>query len=291
MFLFRAHSRGLGGANLYICLFWSCGASRAGGCDSWGRTITRLTRVPGLSAGFFFFHLCPSNTRISRKWPEMSPFFLRESQVAQNSGDIPGPMNRTSENRTGEPRPLEQTLSWALSWTPSWDVLWEFSWEVLEGVQAGKINPRGCCRLVSGNKWGLSNHFLGPLCTGNFRHKMTTIIGNRGQLWTRSLRPHLLSPHLDLPDRGHTRESTCGPSSGATCGVEVRFRLVCASPICNESCTWSQNLFPGSSRNFRTRSCRLLQYRVYLGSLIPKQIENRGGKTLTIPFEIITFLI
>ena len=75
--------------------------------------------------------------------------------------------------------------------------------------------------LKSGkSKWGLSNGglrplsaictqsstivhfcgFFGPLSKGNFRHKMTTIVGNRGQLWTSTLRPHLLSPHLDFPD-------------------------------------------------------------------------------------------
>ena len=45
-------------------------------------------------------------------------------------------------------------------------------------------------------KWGLVAqlstivHFcgrLGPLSKGNFRHKMTTIVGNRGQLWTSTL--------------------------------------------------------------------------------------------------------
>ena len=70
------------------------------------------------------------------------------------------------------------------------------------------------------SKWGLSNgglrplsaicaqsstivHFcglFGPLSEGNFRHKMTTIVGNRGQLWTSTLSPHLESPHLDFPD-------------------------------------------------------------------------------------------
>ena len=68
------------------------------------------------------------------------------------------------------------------------------------------------------SKWGLSNGglrplssnlrtivyncallwlFLGPLSKGNFRRKMTTIVGNRGQLWTSTLSPHLESPHLD----------------------------------------------------------------------------------------------
>ena len=29
---------------------------------------------------------------------------------------------------------------------------------------------------------------------------MTTTVGNRGQLWTSTLSPHLLSPHLDFPE-------------------------------------------------------------------------------------------
>ena len=76
-------------------------------------------------------------------------------------------------------------------------------------------------KTLSGkSKWGLSNgglrplsaicaqsstilHFcglFGPLSEGNFRHKVTTIVGNRGQLWTSTLSPHLKSPHLDFPD-------------------------------------------------------------------------------------------
>ena len=45
-------------------------------------------------------------------------------------------------------------------------------------------------------------HFYGPfgaLSKGNFRRKMTTIVGNCGQLWTRTLSPLLPSPHLDFP--------------------------------------------------------------------------------------------
>ena len=34
---------------------------------------------------------------------------------------------------------------------------------------------------------------------------MTTIGGNRGQLWTSALSPHLLSPHLDFPDTSHKK--------------------------------------------------------------------------------------
>ena len=74
--------------------------------------------------------------------------------------------------------------------------------------------------LLGKSKWGLSNgglrplsaictqsstivHFCGlfaPLSKGKFRYKTTTIVGNRGQLWTTTLSPHLLSPHLDFPD-------------------------------------------------------------------------------------------
>ena len=53
--------------------------------------------------------------------------------------------------------------------------------------------------------------FLGPLSKGNFRHKMTIIVGNRGQLWTSTLSPHFLSPHflsphLDFPDQSQLTE-------------------------------------------------------------------------------------
>ena len=37
---------------------------------------------------------------------------------------------------------------------------------------------------------------LGHKCKGNFRHKMTRIVGNRGYFWTSMLSPSLLSPHL-----------------------------------------------------------------------------------------------
>ena len=41
---------------------------------------------------------------------------------------------------------------------------------------------------------------FGPLSEGNFRRKMVTIVGNRGQLWTSTLSPHLLSLHSDFPN-------------------------------------------------------------------------------------------
>ena len=52
---------------------------------------------------------------------------------------------------------------------------------------------------------------FGPLSSkGNFRRKTTKILGNRGQLWTSTLSPHLESPHLDFPDE--IFESLfCGP--------------------------------------------------------------------------------
>ena len=40
---------------------------------------------------------------------------------------------------------------------------------------------------------------FGPLSNGNFRRKMAAIVGNREQLLTITLSPHLLRPHLDLP--------------------------------------------------------------------------------------------
>ena len=40
---------------------------------------------------------------------------------------------------------------------------------------------------------------LGPFRKRNFCREMTTIIGNRGQLWPTTLSPHLLSPYLDFP--------------------------------------------------------------------------------------------
>ena len=74
--------------------------------------------------------------------------------------------------------------------------------------------------LLSGkSKWGLCKWgFKATLCNlrtivyncaqicglfgfpskGNLRHEMTTIVGNRGQLWTSTLSPYLQSPHLDF---------------------------------------------------------------------------------------------
>ena len=40
--------------------------------------------------------------------------------------------------------------------------------------------------------------FRRPFLRGFFRHKMMTIVGNRGQLWTSALSPHLQSPHFRL---------------------------------------------------------------------------------------------
>ena len=76
------------------------------------------------------------------------------------------------------------------------------------------------CLRLGKSRWGLSNgglrplsaicaqsstivHFcglFGSLSKGDFRRKMMTIVGNRGQLWTSALSPHLESPHLDFPD-------------------------------------------------------------------------------------------
>ena len=47
---------------------------------------------------------------------------------------------------------------------------------------------------------------FGPFSKGNFRHKMMTIVGNRGQLWTSTLIPHLQSPHWDSPDVANAQD-------------------------------------------------------------------------------------
>ena len=69
-------------------------------------------------------------------------------------------------------------------------------------------------------------HFCGlknaPLSKGNFRHKMTTIVGNSGQLLTSTLSPHLLSPHLDFPEYRTDRESGL---TSAIFGFLVFFRF------------------------------------------------------------------
>ena len=39
-----------------------------------------------------------------------------------------------------------------------------------------------------------------PFCKGNSRGKMRTNDRDCGRLWTSTLSPHLLSPHLDFPD-------------------------------------------------------------------------------------------
>ena len=94
-------------------------------------------------------------------------------------------------------------------------------WQTSNALTRAKRTTCRSWAFVSGkSKWGLSNgslrplsaicaqsstivHFcglFGPLSKGNFRRKMTTIVGNRGQLWTSTLSPHLESPHLDFPD-------------------------------------------------------------------------------------------
>ena len=96
------------------------------------------------------------------------------------------------------------------------------SFGVLKSPKSLKIGLFGCEFGPGGSgksKWGLSNGgtlcnlrtivyncallwpFFRPFLRGNFRRKMTTIVGNRGQLWTSTLSPHVLSAHLDFPVR------------------------------------------------------------------------------------------
>ena len=88
---------------------------------------------------------------------------------------------------------------------------------VLASFNAAGIPPfplppfSGMCPKQKHIKWGLKNTLnklvhrivygilggtlfmcpFSPLSKGNFRRKMTTIVGNRGQLWTSTLSPHL----------------------------------------------------------------------------------------------------
>ena len=99
------------------------------------------------------------------------------------------------------------------------------------------------------SKWGLSNgglrplsancaqsstivHFcglFGPLSQGNFRRKMTTIVGNPGQLWTSALSPHLESPHLDFPEV--TELSGTGDSQRDSRRIDSRESFAIETPI------------------------------------------------------------
>ena len=64
------------------------------------------------------------------------------------------------------------------------------------GLSNGGLRPLAAICAQSSQR---GVHFygpFGPLSKGNFCRKMATIVGNRGQLWTSILSPHLLSPHL-----------------------------------------------------------------------------------------------
>ena len=105
---------------------------------------------------------------------------------------------------------VESVVNWEFNWD-SWGALQPWIYSALPktmhnrrqslngGSQMGAIRPLSAI-------WAQSFtivHFcglFGPFSKGNFRHKMTTIVGNRGQLWTSTLSPHLLSPHLDFPE-------------------------------------------------------------------------------------------
>ena len=105
-------------------------------------------------------------------------------------------------------------------------------------------------RVKSGkSKWGLSNgglrphsamcaqsstivHFCGPfrpLSKGNFRRKMTTIVGNHGQVWTSTLNPHLLSPHSDFADKSGVSSRNI---SGSWVGARLTSVLLTWPQLC-----------------------------------------------------------
>ena len=99
---------------------------------------------------------------------------------------------------------------------------------------------------------------FGPLSKGNFRGKMTTIVGNRGQLWTSTLSPHLLSPHLDFPNASNC-DYLCDFSRQKAFPLQFGLRRGClrqeiaAIRDCEFWCSQDQTGIPfGPIQGFRT---------------------------------------
>ena len=100
--------------------------------------------------------------------------------------------NRTGENRTSAPRPLDSTLSWALPWTPSWDVSWELSWR----AENRELSPRGSCH---GRFRGRTRALVGPLVV-----PLVDPLVGRG-----SLSPALCVAHKEEKDKsGQSRKKS-----------------------------------------------------------------------------------
>ena len=86
--------------------------------------------------------------------------------------------------------PNIKNFGWGLKWGVSGAFLFVYVlFALLSNLRTFVCNCKLCTFMA----------FLGTLFKENFRHKMTTIVGNRGQWWTSTLSPHLLSPHLDFP--------------------------------------------------------------------------------------------
>ena len=92
-------------------------------------------------------------------------WLLKELQSVPKTLDSPGrsfpPTNRTGENRTGEPRPLDWTLSWALPWTPFVGRFVGAFVGVLEGLTTGKSTLVG--PVVGALVGDLVGALVGPL--------------------------------------------------------------------------------------------------------------------------------
>ena len=95
------------------------------------------------------------------------------------------------------------------------------------GLKATLCNSRTIvynCALL----WPFWDPF-GSLSKENLSCKMTTIVGNRGQLWTSTLSPHLLSPHLDFPEFRRSKINIscqlCSAKFAALCLLAVLFPL------------------------------------------------------------------
>ena len=75
------------------------------------------------------------------------------------------------------------------------------------GLSNGGLRPPSAICAQSSTIVHSCGHF-GPLSKGNFRREMTTIVGNREQLWTSTLSPHLLSPPSDFRNFNRSQRFT-----------------------------------------------------------------------------------
>ena len=173
------------------------------------------------------FHTNSGNFCFCHEKPSKIPWIFRSCQT-HRSGTYMARFARiiSGFSSTGKQNPESLQIAFrgtknceSQVWGDSSESLERYENRVLLRVNS-RESPRFALRISGKSKWGLSNEGLRPLSAicaqsstivrfcgpfgrlskGNFRRKMTTIVGNRGQLWTSTLSPHVLSPHLDFPE-------------------------------------------------------------------------------------------